>query len=487
MNQHKNKKETTIVNFLWKFAERISAQIVTFTVSIILARLLEPSDYGSIALVTVFITLANVFVSDGLGSALIQKKDATQIDFSTIFFTNLLFSALLYMLIFVCSPFVAAFYNMEILCPVMRILGLKIPLAAVNSIQQAYVSRKMIFKKFFFATLIGTIGSAAVGILMAYNGFGIWSLVAQYLFNSAIDTLILWITVKWRPTFEFSLSSLKSLFSYGWKILIVGLITSFYDELRTLLIGKMYTSSDLAYFNKGKQFPHIFIANINSSITSVLFPMVSQVQDDKNKLKQYTKQSISISSYLMSPLMLGLAITAPTIIKLLLTEKWLPAVPYLRIFCIGYLLIPMQTANIQSIKASGRSDIYLKLEISKKIVGLTLLFISIKYGVIAITISAVIASFLNSIINSYPNKKLLEYGYLEQIKDILPNVLLSCVMCAIVYGISFFALPTFLELIIQIITGIIVFLILSMVTKNENFYYILSLIKRCIHSRNRKS
>ena len=486
MGQSSN-KETVMINFGWKFAERICAQLVTFTVSIILARILSPDDYGSIALVTVFITLANVFVSDGLGSALIQKKEATQTDFSTIFFANLGFSIVLYFLIFICSPFIAQFYNIEILSPVLRVLGLKIPLAAINSVQQAYVSRKMIFRKFFFATIIGTVGSAILGIVMAYNGFGIWSLVWQYLFNSFVDTLVLWITVKWRPTFEFSVKSLKTLLSYGWKILAVGLITNFYDELRTLLIGKMYTSSDLAYFNRGKQFPHIFITNVNASITSVLFPMVSRVQDDKAKLKQYTKQSISLSSYIMSPLMIGLAITAPTIIQLLLTDKWSGAILFLRIFCVGYLLVPIQTANIQAIKASGRSDIYLKIEIIKKIIGIVLLLVSLPFGVVAIAISAAISSFVNSIVNSFPNKKIMNYGYLEQIGDILPNLLIAACMGGGVYLIQFIILPTVVELLLQITVGIILYVFLSIITHNRDFMYLKKTIGTTIKKkRNRK-
>ena len=483
---HSDNKKTVMVNFGWKFAERICAQLVTFTVSIILARILSPDDYGSIALVTVFITLANVFVSDGLGSALIQKKEATQTDFSTIFYTNIAFSIVLYFVIFFCAPLIASFYNMEILSPVLRVLGLKIPLAAINSVQQAYVARKMIFRKFFFATIIGTVGSAILGVVMAYNGFGIWSLVGQYLFNSFVDTVILWITVKWRPTFEFSGKSLKSLLSYGWKILAVGLITHLYDELRTLLIGKMYSSSDLAYFNKGKQFPHIFITNINASITSVLFPMVSRVQDDKIKLKQYTKQSISLSSYVMSPLMIGLAITAPTIIQLLLTDKWMGAVPFLRIFCVGYLLLPIQTANIQAIKASGRSDIYLKVEIIKKIIGVGLLVLSIPFGVVAIAISAAVSSFVNSVVNSFPNKKILNYGYLEQIRDILPNILIAVLAGGAVYIVQFIKLLPLVELVLQIAVGILVYVVLSIITHNKNFKYLKSSLITTINKKWKK-
>ncbi len=464
-------------NFGWKFAERICAQLVTFAVSIVLARLLEPSDYGEIALVTVFITLANVFVSDGLGNALIQKREADDIDFSTIFYANIVLSLLCYLLLFLLAPLVADFYDMPELCQIMRVLSIKIPLAAINSIQQAYVSRNLIFKKFFWATSIGTVGSAFVGIGMAYIGFGVWALVWQYLFNSIVDTIALWTIVRWRPKWLFSWERFKSLFSFGWKILVVGLLSTTYNEIRSLIIGKLYSSSDLAYYNKGNQFPHIFITNVNSTIISVLFPVVSQVQDDKERLKKYTQFSIRTSAFIMSPLMVGMACTADTIIGVLLTKKWLEAVPYLRIFCFSYLLLPMQTANIQAIKATGRSDIYLKVEIIKKTIGIVLLTLSLRFGVVAIALSAALSSVCSSVVNAFPNKVLIGYSYYEQILDLLPSVLMSLVMGVIVFAERGLPLPVGVILTIQVISGATIYVMLSALTKNKEYIAIRDLIK----------
>ena len=473
-------KKILLSNFSWKFAERICAQIVTFVVSIILARLLSPDDDGAIALVTVFITLANVLVSDGLGSALIQKKEVDTKDYSTIFYANLAMSVMIYFLLFFGSPLIAKFYNMPILDPATKVLALKVPLAAINSVQQAYVSRHMIFKKFFFSTIIGTLASAVVGIVMAYTGFGIWSLVAQYLFNSVVDTIVLWITVKWRPTKEFSIIKLKQLLSYGWKILAVGLLTSLYNEIRTLIIGKVYSSSDLAYYERGNKFPHIFITNVNAAITSVLFPFASRVQDNRIKLKQYTKLSISVGAYVMSPLMIGLACTSDSVVRLLLTEKWIDCIPYLRIFCIAYLLIPMQTANIQAIKASGRSDIYLKIEMIKKIIGLLLLAVAIPFGVKAIAISAAISSFVNSVVNAFPNRKLLDYSYFEQVQDLAPSIAMSIAMGILVWSASYLNLNIILQLVVQLFIGVTSYVLLSVLFKNKNFFMLWGIAKEVL-------
>ena len=293
------KSISVISNLMWKFGERISAQFVTLFVSIVLARLLSPSDYGAIALVTIFITIANVFVVNGFGTALIQKKQADNLDFSSVFYVNILFSLFLYAILFILSPYVASFYNMEILCPVMRVLSLRIPIAAINSIQQAYVSRNMMFKKFFFSTLFGTLLSGIVGCVMAYKGFGIWALVGQYLTNTTVDTIVLWFTVRWRPELKFSFSRVKVLLSYGWKLLLSGLLDTGYQQLRSLIIGKKYTSSDLAYYNQGQKYPELVVVNINTSISSVLFPAISQSQDNIEVVKGMTRRAIKVSSFIM--------------------------------------------------------------------------------------------------------------------------------------------------------------------------------------------
>lgn len=478
MKSDSSKSKSVFSNFIWRFAERCGAQGVSFIVSIVLARILVPEDYGLIALVTVFTSILQVFINSGLGTSLIQKKDADDTDFSTVFYFNMFFCVLLYVVLFFCAPLIALFYSKSELTPVVRVLGLTLIISGLKNVQQAYVSRKMIFKKFFFSTLGGTIASAFVGIAFAMLGFGVWALVAQGITNSVIDTLILWFTVKWRPIKVFSFARLKGLFSFGWKLLCSALLETVYQDIRQLIIGKMYSSSDLAFYNRGKQLPNLVITNINASIDSVLLPAMSNAQDDKDNLKKMVRRSIMTSTYIIMPLMMGLAACAEPLVELLLTEKWLPCVPFLWIFCITYMFYPIHTANLNAIKAMGRSDLFLKLEIIKKIIGIILLVSTMWFGVMAMAYSLLVSSVLSQIINTWPNRKLLHYSYAEQLKDIMPGMLLSVFMGIAVYLIGFLPLPLIPLLVIQVSAGAVIYIGLSKIFRLESFEYILGIVKQ---------
>lgn len=471
------KNARVISGFIWRFMERVGAQLVQFIVSIVLARILDPSVYGTVALITVFTTIMQVFVDSGLGNALIQKKNADDIDFSTVFYTNIIFCLFLYGVMWFSAPAIAHFYRQAELVPYVRVLSLTIVVSGVKNIQQAYVSRKMLFKRFFFATLAGTIGAAVLGITMALHGAGVWAIIAQQLFNLTVDTCVLWITVRWRPIRAFSFQRLKGLFSYGWKLLVSSLLDTGYNNLRQLLIGKIYSSSDLAYYNQGDKFPSVIVTNINTSIDSVLLPAMSSEQDHKDQVKNMTRRAIKTSTYIMAPLMIGLAACSKEVVTLILTDKWLPCVPYLQIFCFSYMIWPLHTANLNAIKALGRSDMFLKLEIIKKCVGLTLLIITMRIGVLAMAISLLFSGVCSLIINSWPNRKLLDYRVEEQIKDILPNIIMALVMGVGVYAIGMTPLPILIKLIIQILAGLAIYYILSRITKNDTYYYAIGLIK----------
>ncbi len=469
--------ENVVKGFIWRFAERCGAQLVSFIVSIVLARLLVPEDYGTIALVTVFTVILQVFVDSGLGTALIQKKDADDLDFSSVFYFNFVVCLVLYAGMFMAAPYIAKFYDDISLTPVIRVLSLTIVISGVKGIQQAYVSRNMLFKKFFFSTIGGTIFSAFLGIGMAYIGFGVWALVAQQLSNTMIDTLILWITVKWRPKKMFSWQRLKELLAFGWKLLVSALLDTGYNNLRNLIIGKMYSPTDLAFYNQGDKFPKIIITNINTSIDSVLLPTMSNSQDDRERIKQMTRRAIKTSTYVMAPLMMGLAFCAEPIVSLILTDKWLPCVPFLRIFCITYMFWPVHTANLNAINAMGRSDWFLKLEIIKKVVGLTILLSTMWFGVMAMAYSLLLGSVLSQIINSWPNKKMLNYGYLEQVRDFAPGILLAVIMGICVYFIGYISLSVIFKLIIQIVSGALIYIAGSAILNLEEFQYLLGMIK----------
>lgn len=477
------REKNVVKNFFWRFAERCGAQLVTFVVSIVLARILDPKDYGTIALVTVFTTILQVFVDSGLGTALIQKKDADDLDFSSVFYFNFIVCMVLYAGMFMAAPYIAVFYKDTTLTPVIRVISLTIVISGVKGIQQAYVSKNMLFKRFFFSTIGGTIFSAVLGIAMAYMGFGVWALVAQQLSNTAIDTLILWLTVRWRPKKMFSFERLKGLFSFGWKLLVSSLLDTAYNNLRNLIIGKLYSSSDLAFYNQGDKFPKVIVTNINTSIDSVLLPTMSVEQDNPERIKQMTRRAIKTSTYVMAPLMMGLAFCAEPVVRLILTDKWIPCIPFLRIFCITYMFWPVHTANLNAINAMGRSDWFLRLEIVKKIVGLIILLSTMWFGVMAMAYSLLLSSVLSQIINSWPNRKLLGYGYLEQVRDFAPGILLAAGMGICVYFVGYLPLPMIITLLIQIVLGAIIYIAASAILKLEEFEYLLGMVKSFIRKR----
>ena len=469
--------KNVVNNFIWRFAERCGAQAVTLIVSIVLARILTPGDFGTVSLVMVFTTIMQVFVDRGLGTALIQKKDADDLDFSSVFYFNFAVCLILYAVMFMAAPLIAGFYNDTSLILIIRVISLTIIISGVKGIQQSYVSRNMLFKRFFFATLGGTIFSAFLGIGMAYAGCGVWSIVAQQLSNTAIDTLILWVTVKWRPKKLFSWKRLKGLLSYGWKLLISSLLDTVYNNLRNLIIGKIYTSADLAYYNQGDKFPKVIVTNINASIDSVLLPSMAGEQDHRDRVKSMTRRAIKTSTYIMAPLMMGLMFCAEPVVKLLLTDKWLPCVPYLRIFCFTYMFWPIHTANLNAIKAMGRSDLFLKLEIVKKIMGLTLLLLTMRISVMAMAYSLIVSGICSQVINSWPNWKLLNYNYFEQLRDILPSIIIALIMGIIVYFVGFLRLPTIVILLIQVLTGAAIYIGVSALLHLEEFEYLFEMVK----------
>ncbi len=478
MTENEQLKGKTISNMIWRFAERTGAQGVAFIVSIILARFLNPDAYGTVALLTVFTTILNVFVDSGMGNALIQKKNADDLDFSTVFIFNMAMCLILYAGLFMASPLIASFYNDPSLTPMMRVLGLTLIIAGIKNIQQAYVSRKLLFKKFFYSTLGGTIVAAIVGIWMAYRGFGAWAIVAQQVVNATIDTVILYITVQWRPHLKFSAKRFKGLFSFGWKLLVSSLINTVYANVRQLVIGKFYSSSDLAYYNQGDKFPKTIVGNINNAIDSVLLPVMSRSQDNPERMKAMTRRSIKTSTYIMAPLMMGLVFTAKPLISLLLTDKWLGCIPYLQILCITYMFFPIHTANLNAINAMGRSDIFLRLEILKKLIGCGTIVIALIWGPMAMAYSLLVTTFISQFINASPNKKLMNYSYLEQLKDILPGILLALLMGVCTLSARLLNQGNLVTLILQTIIGVVVYISGSVVFRLESFAFLLDMIKK---------
>ena len=474
-------KQKVISNLIWRFMERFGSQLVAMVVQIILARMLDPAVFGTVAKVTIITTILLVFVDSGMANSLIQKKDPDDLDFSSVFYFNMAFCLVLYAGLFAAAPAIARFYDDAQLTAIVRVLGLTVVVAGVKNVQQAYVSKTLQFKRFFFATLGGTLLSAAVGIVMVFCGFGVWAIVAQQLTNVTVNTAILWLTVGWRPKRMFSFERLKGLLGYGWKLLVSGLLDTVYNKLREIMIAVFYTDADLAYYNRGMTYPNLLVENINASIDSVLLPVLSAEQDHKEQVRNMTRRAIRISTYVMMPMMMGLAVCAEPLIRLLLTDKWLPCVPYLRIFCFSYAFYPLHTANLNAIKAMGRSDLFLKLEIIKKVFGVIILLVTLQYGVYVMALSLLFTSVMSQLINSWPNAKLLDYAYGHQLMDMLPAILLSLVMGAAVYPIQLFGWSDWVTLPVQVIAGAAVYILCSVIFRLDSFSYLLGIMKKLMH------
>lgn len=467
-------KSTTVTsNVLWRLGERIGAQGVSFIVSIVLARLLSPEHYGIVSLVTVFNNILSVFVQSGLGSALIQRSDVDELDYSTVFCFNLGISILLYAGTFFFAPTLSRFYEQPEMTPVVRVLSLTLLMGGINAVQQARVSRRMEFKLFFKATLIGTIFSAFVGIGMAMAGLGVWALVGQILSNQLIDTILLWITIDWKPSFRFSVERFKPLYRFGWRVFASSLLDTLYKNLRSLLIGKIYTEKDLAYNNRGNHVPELIITNVNTSIQSVIFPAYTRCGGDRQRILSLMRKAVRLSSFLIFPCMVGIAMVAEPLVCVLYTQKWLPAVFYMQVGCFSYALWPLHTTNLQAILAVGRSDVYLRLEIIKKVVTVVALIICVQISLRALVWSAVPLGIFSLIVNAFPNKNLIGYDFQEQILDILPALIMSVVMGAGVFLLGMLPFSSMLvQLVAQVILGVLLYIGMACVSKNAEFKYV---------------
>lgn len=470
-------KNKVISSLIWKFLERGGVQGIQFVLSIILARLVTPEDYGVIAILLVFIQIATVFIQSGFNTALIQKKESDDLDFSSIFYLSFFVAGILYLLLFFTAPFVSKFYQSDLLTKLLRVISLTLFFGAINSVQNAYVSKNMQFRRFFFSSMGAVIGSGIVGIILALRGFGVWALVFQQLVRDFLICVILWFTVKWRPKFMFSFTRVKSLFSFGWKLLVSGLLDTVFRNIYNLIVGRIYNKETLGYFNRGHQFPQVIATNLDGSIQSVMLPTISSHNDDVSEVKRITRRSISMSAFLLMPCMFGLAAVAEPLVKVLLTDKWLPCVPFLRLACISYAIYPIHTANLTGINALGRSDVFLKLEIIKKIITILNILITIPLGIYAMAIGQVISAFISSFINAWPNKKLMNYTYFEQWKDLMPSFLCSIVMAVGVWSLHFISVPSIILLLIQIIVGACIYIFLCKILKIETYSYFMNTIR----------
>lgn len=470
---------------VWKLLERFGVQGTNFILQIILARLLAPDYYGILSLLLIFISLSNVFVQQGFSTSLIQNKEVKDEDYSTVFWISESIALGLFVILFFCAPMIARFYEMEDIIWPFRILSILLFPGALQSVQLAKVSREMDFRKLFFSNILAVVVSGVIGIILAYFNYGIWALVIQTLLNVFISSVVLWFSVSWHPAFVCNMQRAKELFSYGWKLLVSALIDTLYQDIRSLVIGKKYDSATLGYDTRGKQFPQFIINAINGTVQSVMLPAMSAKQDDRTAVKELMRESIMLSAYIIFPMMAGLAGVAAPLIEILLTDRWLPCVPYLQIYCFSFAFWPVQTCNLQAINAVGRSDIYLKLEVIKKsIVIITLVIAVVCFDTpIAIAMTGIFNTIICCFVNAYPNKKLINYSYVEQMRDMLPSVILSMVMFCGVLLVGKIDCGIWAKLFLQIICGVVFYIGGSGLFKIQAFQRVVDLVNTSICER----
>ena len=462
----------------WKLLERFGYQGTQFVLQLVLARLLDPETYGVLSLLVVFTTLANVFIQTGFSTSLVQNKDVTEEDYSSVFWVTLAIAGALYALIFFTAPLIALAYEMpEIVAP-LRVLSLMLIPGAVNSVQLAKVTREMDFRKVFISNIGGAVVSGAVGIVIALMGGGLWALVAQTMLNVLVACLVMCFTSKLRVRLVCNMKRVKVLFSFGWKLMCSSLLGTLYHDVSTLVIGLKYDSGTLGFYNRGKQFPQFLINAVNGTVQSVMLPALAEKQEDRKSLKEIMCNSVVMSAYVIFPVMAGLAGVAEPLIELLLTEKWLPCVPYLQVFCFSLAFYPVHSCNLQAINAVGRSDIFLKLELIKKAYGRVFLVIALVFfgSPLAIAMTGICTTLISCFVNASPNKKLIGYSYLEQMKDILPFAVMAAVMLLCVLAVGLLDLNVWILLILQVIVGVAVYVAISAIFRIKPFLQIWSLL-----------
>lgn len=411
---------------IWALFEKLLTQFVTFGVTLILARLLTPTDYGTVALITIFVSIAEVLSDSGFGKALVQKKNITEVDFNSVFYFSLVLSVMIYLSLFLAAPYIARFYNFDELTLIVRVISITIVFHCVSSIQDAHLSRNLLFNLSFRISIIASVSSAIVGISLAFSGFGPWALVWSKIANEGVGMISRWLIIAWRPKFVFSFESLGKLFSFGWRMLVSSLIARIYSNLYGMLIGKFYTKAELAYVNRARYLPGPLVDSIDGTLRRVSFPALAKVQDDVLKFREAMRMMMRCTMFWIFPMMCGCAVCAESLVRILYGEQWLQMVIYVQIMCFTFAIYPFHTINLQGIAALGRSDVFLWLEIVKKILGIVCISVTIRHGVLAIIIvSAFVMGPLGVLINSLPNQKLLNYSIIDQIKDVLPN-LLAC-------------------------------------------------------------
>lgn len=474
-----NIKNKAINGVFWKFSEKICMQGASLVIQIVLARILLPSDYGIIGYLNLFILLSDVFIQQGFTTALIQKKNADDIDCSSVFFANIIMSIIIYFVLYISAPLISLFYHETYLIPTMRILSLNVIIGAFSSVHNALLAKNLEFKKSFMRSLAYIFFYGASGIILAKLGYGVWALIFARLIGLAVGAIVLWISVKWRPSFKISFSRLKVLFGYSSKVLLTNLLNTLFNNVNSLIIGRFYQKEDLGFFQRGQSIPQAIMSAVDGSLNEVMYPTFSKLQDDLIRLKNAVRRSMRLSMFVIFPILTGLLVISEPLTIVLLTDKWLPSVPYMQLTCIICMFWPL-SGRIHALNAIGKSGVTLQLSIISKCISLIFILIMVRFGVLMIMIGTIIASFINFFVTSFQISKYINYSFKELIIDIMPILVLSIIMGLITYSLTFLKLDSLLTLIIQILIGGMTYLFGARIIKLDSYEYLCSVLKRKI-------
>lgn len=470
-------KHKTLRGTVWSSIERFSVQGIMFVVMIIMARILTPADYGLVGMLTIFIAISQTLVDSGFSNALIRKQDRTETDNSTVFYFNIAVAALLYLILALCAPLIADFYNEPQLTELTRVIGLSIVISSFTGVQRALLTVDIDFRTQAKASLTAAVVSGAVGIATAYGGLGVWAIVWFQLTNQAVNCLLLWLLSKWRPRLLYSWRSFRELFTFGSKLAASGLLDTLYNNIYLLVIGKVFKASDLGYYTRAQQFASFPSSNLTGIFQRVTFPVLCTIQDDDERLRSVYRRFLRLSAFVVFPLMVGLAVVANPLVLLLLKEQWIFAATLLSILCFSMMWYPIHAINLNLLMVKGRSDLFLKLEIIKKLIGVGILCITVPLGLIPMTVGSIVICILCLAVNTHYTGRLIHVGFWMQMRDICPSLLYSLTMGAVVWLITMLFNSPWLQLIVGVLSGAAYYLLATYLTHSADLRELISFIR----------
>lgn len=471
-------KEKTFKGVVWSSIDRFSTQGIQFVFSILIARLLLPSDYGVVAMLNIFLAISQTFIDSGFSTALIRKLDRTEVDFSTVFYFNIAVSLFFYGVLWLASPYIAAFYDIPLLEDVTKVVALTLVFSSLSGIQNAKLAINLDFKTRAKISLSTTVLTGAVGLWLAYNGYGVWALVVQSVFSALLRSMLLWAWVRWLPCLTFSWNSFREMFSFGSKLLASALLDTVYNNVTTLVVGKVFSPSVLGVYARAGSLAQYPSSNITGVLQGVTFPVLSSIQNEPERLANAYKRFLRLSAFIIFPLMVGLAAVADPLIRIVLTDKWEGAIYLLQIICFSMMWYPIHAINLNLLQVKGRSDFFLKVEIIKKIQGVIVLCITVPMGIVAMCYGSVVSSLLCLIYNTYYTQKLIGYGYVAQMKDLFHILVHALVMGIGVWCIVQAFDSLWLQLIVGIVSGVVYYIAGAYLMRFEELQELLGLLHK---------